>query len=493
MTVLSRRSLLLGLLASGALPGVLRAEIRPPRRPAAGAVAAVVPTDPESLIAGAKLNAEVAFAVIDPVSGQLLASRDPDAALPPASTMKAVTSLYALEKLGPTHRFTTRVHRAGDTLILAGGGDPELDTDGLAALAKMAAEAEKAAGRSAPARFEVWGGALPHVAEISPGQAVHLPYNPTISGMILNFNRVHLGWSGGQLSLEARGARQSPRAYTVSAGIADRARPLFTYDDASEKESWTIARGAMGKSGSRWLPVRRPELYAGDVFQTLCRAQGLVLPAATVATAAPAGEVIASLDSKPLLEVLKGMMEYSNNLTAEVVGLAASGKPDLASSAAEMEAWLRVKGIAGDFHLSDHSGLSPASRVTARMLASMVAGPGNSQGLRGLMKHIRLRDAKGKPMESPIVVDAKTGTLNFVSNLTGYAQDAGGRPLAFAILTGDENRRAATEGQELPDGVSVWTRNSKRLQQGLIESWIASYGRAPEQEIAVPAAVMQPG
>lgn len=493
MTVLSRRGLLLGLLASGALPGALRAETRPPRRPVAGGASLVIPADPESLIARAKLNAKVAYAVIDPQSGQILAARNADVSMPPASTMKAVTALYALEKLGPAHRFTTRVHRAGDTLILAGGGDPELDTDALAALAKMTADAEKAAGRSAPSRFEVWGGALPHIAEISPAQAIHLPYNPTISGMILNFNRVHLGWNGGQLSLEARGARQSPRAYSVSAGIADRSRPLFTYDAAGAKENWTIARGAMGKSGSRWLPVRRPELYAGDVFQTLCRAQGLVLPSATVATNAPVGEVVAHLDSQPLLEVLKGMMEYSNNLTAEVVGLAASSKPDLASSAAEMETWLRAAGVTGDFHLRDHSGLSPASRVTAQMLARMVARQGESRGLRSLMRHIRMRDAKGKVMDSPIVVDAKTGTLNFVSNLTGYAQNAGGKPLVFAILTADEPRRAATEGQELPDGVSLWTRNSKRLQQGLIESWVASYGQMPETRMTAPAEVLQPG
>ncbi|MDN3711136.1 D-alanyl-D-alanine carboxypeptidase [Paracoccus cavernae] len=100
----------------------------------------------------------------------------------------------------------------------------------------------------------------------------------------------------------------------------------------------------MGKAGSRWLPVRRPELYAGDTFQTLCRAQGLVLPSPEVIADLPAGEEIARRPSRPLRVILRDMMEYSNNLTAEIVGLAASGKPDLVQSGAAMTAWLRGQG-----------------------------------------------------------------------------------------------------------------------------------------------------
>ena len=38
-----------------------------------------------------------------------------------------------------------------------------------------------------------------------------------------------------------------------------------------------MARGALGTGGARWLPVRKPELYAGEVFATFARAQGIVL------------------------------------------------------------------------------------------------------------------------------------------------------------------------------------------------------------------------
>ena len=133
------------------------------------------------------------------------------------STMKAITALYALDRLGPAHRFRTRVIRAGDTLILAGGGDPVLTTDDLAQLAD-----ELAALRTAsPARFAVWGGALPAIPEIAAEQDDHLPYNPAISGLMLNFNRVHLGWTrvgvDHQISVEARAASHSPRAAAMPA------------------------------------------------------------------------------------------------------------------------------------------------------------------------------------------------------------------------------------------------------------------------------------
>ena len=483
---LSRRGLLLGMAASLTLPLIAR-----PGRVQAQAQQAL--DDAEALIAQAGLAAEVGFVAQDALTGEVLAIRNGDMPLPPASTLKLITALYALDRLGPVHRFTTRVWRDGDTLVLAGGGDPELDSKGLAELARLTVAAEQAAGRGAPLRFQVWGGALPHIPRISAVQAEHLPYNPTISGMILNFNRVHLGWrrtdKGHSLSLEARGAGQSPRAYTIGIGVADRSQPLFTYDDSGAREQWTIARGAMGKSGSRWLPVRRPELYAGDVFQTLCRAQGLVLPTPEVTGAPPQGQVIASLESRALSDILQGMLEYSNNLTAEVVGLSASGQPELRASARDMQNWLQAKGITGNYSFADHSGLSADSRVTARLLADTVTRLGAQQPLRAMLKHIALRDGKGREIDSPIRVDAKTGTLNFVSNLAGFAQDGGGRLLSFAILTVDEPRRSASLGQELPDGVLVWTRRSKALQQALIEDWTARFGARIAQlpDLPLPA------
>lgn len=466
----TRRGFMAGLGLLALAPGMAPAQQRPAVRPTG--------FDPEALIAAAGLGGAVAYAVIDPASGQVLAERQPELSMAPASTLKAVTALYALDRLGEGHRFATRVIRAGNTLILAGGGDPVLDTDALDELAAAAVADEQAAGRPAPTAFAVWGGALPRIGRLDPAQDEHLPYNPSISGMILNFNRVHLDWRRGdkgyQLSLQARGRKLSPRAYTTAIAAVDRGLPLFTYE-AGKLESWTIARSSLGKSGSRWLPVRRPELYAGDVFQTLCRARGLALPNPEVIEILPEGAEIARHESPDLRRIVRDMMEYSTNLTAEVIGLAASRAGDVGASAAAMADWLRGQGIGGDFAFHDHSGLSPLNRVNAGMLAALVAGPGRTRDLRGLMKLIPLRDARGKRKDSDIRIEAKTGTLNFVSNLAGYAQAPDGRELGFAILTADEDRRAASEGQELPEGVAGWTKRSKALQQALIEGWLGEF------------------
>ena len=54
------------------------------------------------------------------------AFRTGPATVTPASTMKLLTTLAALDALGPEHRFTTKVTRQGRRLTLVGGGDPLL-------------------------------------------------------------------------------------------------------------------------------------------------------------------------------------------------------------------------------------------------------------------------------------------------------------------------------------------------------------------------------
>ncbi|MGP9806027.1 D-alanyl-D-alanine carboxypeptidase/D-alanyl-D-alanine endopeptidase [Paracoccus sp. NSM] len=463
---IDRRTLLTGLTGALVTPRIALADLtsRPPRRPLA---------DPRALLARAGLPGLAGFGLIrpgQPTPPQHLAQATTPIA--PASTVKALTAMYALDRLGAAHRFRTRLILSGDMLILAGGGDPTLSTDDLGRLAADLA----ALGRPMPARFAVWDGALPMLSQITPEQAVHLPYNPSISGMMLNFNRVHLGWSrvgvDYQIGLEARGAALSPQAHTISARPADQ-RDLFTYREDGAHEFWTVSRTALGRQGSRWLPVRLPALYAGDVFQTLARARGLALPAPEVITHLPQGDTLAQHDSAPLETLIRDMLRYSTNITAEALGLHASGAADLAQSGARMLDWLTVgdEGLGQGMQLADHSGLSGASRVSALSLARILAGPGAEIGLPDLLRRNPLQQ------EAPdLEVAAKTGTLNFVSNLAGYVQGPSGTRGAFAILCIDPARRAAAVGQEQPVGVQAWTRQARALQAGLLSAFAADLG-----------------
>ncbi|MFV0410045.1 MAG: D-alanyl-D-alanine carboxypeptidase [Paracoccus sp. (in: a-proteobacteria)] len=461
MSVIDRRHVLLSLLAT-AWAGTAAAQAPPPRKPAPRA---------GRLIGDARLNAQVHYAVFDR-QGNLCEARGGDRPVAPASTLKVLTTLYALDRLGPQARFATRVERVGNTLVLIGGGDPTLDTDGLADLADLTAAAWTG---TKPERFEVTGAQLPYIAEISAEQADHLAYNPSVSGMMLNFNRVHLSWraGGSAMALEAQARRNNTPAYTIRAGAVGEG-PLFSWREEGGREIWSVNRAGLRRAGSRWLPVRRPEAYAGDVFQTLCRARGLVLPAPEVVGATAADTVpVARIESAPLTDILRDMMKYSTNLTAEAIGLHASGARDLPASARAMQAWAEARGIEG-LDLHDHSGMSPDNRVSARAMAQIIARLGGPAGLRDLMKQVSIKNPDGAGGD--LLLEEKTGTLNFVSNLAGYGHAAGQGEVIFAIFIADMDRRAQTEGQELPAGVSTWTQRAKQLQQQLIRSWVSRYG-----------------
>lgn len=452
---LGRRTFLTGLGAAlvPSMPGAQGLDLRPRPKPA---------PDPRDILRRAALPGQVAYALSDGSEPLALAK----AALPqaPASTMKAITALYALDRLGPDRRFATEVILSGDMLILAGGGDPVLSTDDLADLADRLV----ATGQPAPARFGVWGGALPHLPEIAPEQDDHLAYNPALSGMMLNFNRVHLGWTrpGGvpRLRAEARAARHSPQAWTITALPGDHP-DLFTYRQDAAQEHWTIARGALAVPGSRWMPVRLPELYAADVFQTLCRARGLALPAAQVIDRRPQGKVLAHHDSPPVIALVRDMLRFSTNLTAEALGLQASGAADLAGSAEAMRLWLGDRGQG--MQLADHSGLSQGSRISPFAMTRILSGPGRDLMLAPLLR----RDMIDPQPSDRFTVAAKTGTLNFVSNLAGYVTGASGQQGVFAVFCADPDRRQAAIGQELPPGVAPWTRQAKALQGDLVRAF----------------------
>lgn len=475
--MIGRRGFLTGAAALWA--GGAMAQGRPVPRPQGRAAPATV----EAAIAAAGLSGVVSYVLADAATGAILEAREADRPMPPASTMKALTAILAMDRLGADHRFATRIIATGPVagglvqgdLVLAGGGDPVLDSDDLAALA---ADLAAAGLRGVTGRFLIWNGAIPNRDQIAEGQPVHAAYNPAVTGLMLNFNRVHLEWrkAGGDfaLTLDARAEAHVPQAHTITAAIAPRDRPLFTHALRAEDEHWTVASGALGQGGARWLPVRRPAAYAGDVFQTLARAQGITLPRAAETLDPPEGTTLARHLSPPLSEILTGMLRHSTNLTAEAVGLAATGARDQAASAEAMRDALWHQAPLGRAVLLDHSGLNGGSWITAAGMAQALALAGPGAHLPALLRAHEVTDAAAKPRKLPgAQVQAKTGTLNFCSNLVGYLTPPGGDPMVFAIFTEDAARRAAVAGSDLdlPDGVAAWTRRSKALQSRLLEIW----------------------
>lgn len=488
------RRLFLTLIAAGTGVGAVAdapvASLRPVLRGAEFHKRAIPAAD--EIIDAARLRGRVHFAVADTTSGAMLEQLGAVTALPPASVAKTITALYALDVLGPDHRFDTRLVATGDVidgvlhgdLVLSGGGDPTLDSNDLQTLA----QALKASGlREVRGRFLVYEGALHSVDTIDPTQPDHVGYNPAVSGLALNFNRVHFEWRRGaqgyDVTMDARAEQLRPAVAVARMKVVDREVPVYTYAAQARREDWTVARAALGKGGARWLPVRKPGLYAGDVFRTLSRAQGILLGSAEPTTQRPGGKILARYHSPPLKDILRDMLKYSTNLTAEMAGLAATRartgrNMPLQASAAEMSRWAATTLGMKDTQLVDHSGLGDASRMTPQdMVRALVAMRGT--GFREILKPIKLRDTKGRPQpDHPVRVHAKTGTLNFVSSLAGYVTAADGTEMAFAIMSADMEHRAALSRaeRENPPGGRNWNARARRLQQALIVRWAALYG-----------------
>jgi len=443
----------------------------------------------ERLIAQAKLGGKVSCVVADARTGEILEGVKPVLAQPPASVTKTITALYALEALGGGYRFRTRVIAMGPVkggivqgdIALVGGGDPLLNTDHLFALAQRL---KNAGIRGATGRFIVHGGNVATIDQIDPGQPAYVGYNPAVSGLILNFNRVYFEWkrdgAGYSTSMDARSEKLRPRVSVARMKVVDRASPTYTYARRNGRDEWTVARSALGKGGGRWLPVRDPLGYVGEVFRSLARSHGIELKKPKVSGGSvPSGTVLAEHVSVELNKIIRGMLKYSTNLTAEVLGLVATakrGKPGatLKASAGEMSAWLSRKLNAKRPKFVDHSGLGDASRITSHDMVRALSVAGVDGPLIRLMKQIPMKDEKNRVIKNhPLKVFAKTGTLNFVSALAGYVRTPDGRQLAFAIFSADTNRRAGlTKAQrDRPEGGRAWTLRARRMQQRMLERW----------------------
>jgi len=495
-SVFTRRDILASLLATSASAACANApETSPFPTPRPANAAALTAPRSERLIAAAELGAssKVGFVLADAHSGEILEAKNPILPLPPASVTKSLTALYALSHLGTNYRFQTQVFAEGNisngrldgNLWLVGGGDPTLDTNHLASLAQSLREVGI---NEVTGEFRVQAQALPYIRQIDSSQPNHLGYNPAISGLNLNFNRVHFEWKragvGYATTMEARTNHYRPEVRNARMEIVSRNLPVYTYSERQGQDHWTVSRQALGDAGSRWLPVRHPESYAAEVFHTMARAQGITLSAPRMVTSAPQGQIIAEHSSEELPLILRDMLKYSNNLIAETTGLTATiaggERPSsLRSSAQQMDSWCNNTLNTRRARLADHSGLSEASRLSASDMVRILTEAGPNGPLRPLLKGIQLKEANGGSTGSHrIDIRAKTGTLNFVSSLAGYIRTPSGRDLAFATFTADLPRRAAImrADREAPAGARGWSRRSRAMQLKLIERWSAVYG-----------------
>ncbi len=430
-------------------------------------------------------NGQSAAVLIDVASGKVLDVYNADRMMPPASVTKVVTTLYGIETLGETYRFTTRVLATGPTsggivqgdLVLMGGGDPALDSDELA---RMIKDLRDAGIKGITGQFLYYDAALPTLKEIDDGQPVEAAYNPAVSGLNLNFNRVHLEWdAGAALRLRARAEQHAPSVSTVRIEKMERSGPIYQYEVKGGADHWTVAAPAFKRAGATWLPVRNPAPYAAEVFRTLAEHYGLLLPYPVRADGVPDGRELARMERRDLKLVSRGMLHFSTNLTAEVLGLTASGQSALGSSGIAMQIWAKQKYAIGDAVFRDHSGLGDFNRISALDMAQIVAQAGKAGDLDGLLRRYFVQGPKGKkPAVEGAEVRAKTGTLNFVRGLSGLVHGRSGQKLAFAIFSADLEARAKIDGTNARQPAAKRFAGSARaFEQSVLRRWMLEFAR----------------
>lgn len=340
--------------------------------------------------------------VVTTTDGTVLADRGAGKLLTPASTMKLFTTMVAVSALGADATFSTRVVAAGTSrIVLVGGGDPLL-TNKVSTSVYKAASLQKLAKQTAAA------------LKASGVKKTRLGYDASLfSGPVWNSR-----WKAKWKPYEARVA-------------------------ALEIDS--------GKVG--WRAATNPPKTAASAFAKWLKKYGVKVTSIGSAKAAANATEVARVTSVPLSQIVKRTLKLSDNVAAETLSrhaAIANGKAgSFSGAAANVKAWLTARGIwVGGAKIYDASGLAPANKVTATMLAKVVAlALGDATyapvlaGLPIAGKDGTLKDRFDDKSEKAGVgvVHAKTGTLSRLAALAGYLTTVSGHRLVFAELANDAN------------------------------------------------------
>ena len=436
----------------------------------------------------------VGYAVYDAETGARVAAKSENTPFIPASVAKVPTTVAALEILGPDFRFRTPLLITGKvedgtldgTLYLKGGGDPMLSPADLMSLARKL----RAAGiRRLNGGFYVDTSLIAGGAEIEPRQPDDAGYNPGFGALSLDFNRILMTWAPGPDETRVFAASPTGPGDVSLAPPSTPPGPNFVY--RGRGEAWLLSPRAPG-AGAEWLPVKQPGLYAGQVFRQLARMNGTALPPPGRGAAPTDAREIARHTGEPLIRTVRAGLEFSNNLVAEMIGLAASRrltgrKLTLKESSARLTAWLkeRIPGISWrGYVLDNHSGLSSGSRATPRQMVSVLRYAEARRDYHALLGASGWKESLGGRLadaSAALRVWAKTGTLKYASGIAGTLFTAKNRRLVFALFITDMEKRRRydrTANQAAP-GVAApaeaWLERAKALEEALIRRWIAVY------------------
>ena len=407
------------------------------------------------------------YILIDANSGKQLAAKSQNTAFIPASTMKLVTMLSALDLLGPDHRFETSLSVSGringsvleGDLVLQGNGDVELDLNDLM---RMGLALRELGIRKASGRLLIRDNAFLRVNEINADQPLDAPYNAGVGPLSLAFGRV-------TLRVHRNGS-------------------VYTNPELIERgPAWRIASSV---NRARDIPVRDVGMHTALSLRRIASELGIELPMPQRGTPRAQMREIVTIQSKSLVDMIEGMMIYSNNQLAETIGLATAkmlqpGSQSLAESSAVLWNELVPRLPETDwqgFTITNHSGLDSNARATPVQLAALL-----EYGLaRHQLPYLLPANAWSGSLSRRLVekgrlqrVWAKTGSIDFATALAGYLLPDSGGLWLFAIISDDPERRAVYDAMPEPTAEirkesRRWEREIKSQHDVMLRQWLRS-------------------
>jgi serine-type D-Ala-D-Ala carboxypeptidase/endopeptidase (penicillin-binding protein 4) len=437
--------------------------------------------------AGPLSHAFVGAQVVRLSDGQVLYARSSERLFLPASNMKLFTSALALTRLGVDYRLTTQIAAqvpidattgtlAGD-LELIGGGDPSLsgreypyrNHAAPGAIYSFSAIEELADQLIARGLKRIDGNVVGddsrYVWEPQPGgwssDSATREYGAPVSALVLHDNTFALTLRPAERTGDLARITLAPpfenfaidnRVLTTDRGE----RKIEFYRSASGRELHVWGRVPRADAGFREeLAIGDPALYAAQVLRDALLRRGVAIRGEAVAThrfpdestvTAPEPHIVlAEHRSPPWIDLLQVVDKVSQNLHAEIllreVAVASGHVGSVEAGLEAMDDFLAGIGISKTEHeFTDGSGLSRATLVTPAAIAKLLASMNQSKYREQWSSLLPIGGEDGT-LGSRFAghpearnIHAKTGTLDHVRALSGYADTPGNGRVAFSFV-----------------------------------------------------------
>ncbi|MGF1642888.1 MAG: D-alanyl-D-alanine carboxypeptidase/D-alanyl-D-alanine-endopeptidase [Thiotrichales bacterium] len=354
------------------------------------------PASPLESITGLKHSS---LLVLDHLGNEKISVR-PDEFMVPASTLKIMTALLALEHWGRDFRFHTDFYIDKKKFLwIKGYGDPYLISEELSRIATRL----KKAGVKRVSGIGIDGTYFSKNISIDGGDRSLSPYDAPVGAVSANFNTVYFinDPETGLSSAEPQ-TPLTPIVHELAQAFAEPGEQRLNLGD----------------------PRRAPQYFA-ELMRAKLVGIGVAVGEPVKLGVVPKGSkrVYRHFNSHNLQEVVRGMLKSSNNFIANqlflMLGAQTYGGPATLEKS-QRYAQERIRAIFDweEFDMVEGSGLSRRNRFTARQLVT-------------LLQYFKpYRDLMPSNQRSIL---AKTGTLTNVSCYAGYVES--GKDWApFALL-----------------------------------------------------------